>query len=246
MEGCKPTAEACAELGMDFIPGVELTAEFKNYEVHLLGYLMKIEDTPLASEIVQFQRARQERIREMVRRLNHLGISLDAETVFEIANCRCPGRPHVARALVKKGLCSSVDEAFSRFLRRRCPAWAPKFRISAHRSIELIKQAGGVVVLAHPGLSRAAHLIPELINAGIDGLECFHSKHSTTETEHYVNTAKQHELIITGGSDCHGTSKGKPLIGSIKLPSSYVHKLRAKAAQFHPDTPPIPAMNLPN
>src|SRR5204863_10140631 len=114
-------------------------------------------------EIAQFQAVRQNRIREMVARLNQIKVPLEAEAVFVLANCRAPGRPHVARALVQAGLCSSLDEAFERFLKKNRPAWVPKFKMSASAAIELIHQAGGVAVMAHPGLNHADGVIPGMV-----------------------------------------------------------------------------------
>jgi predicted metal-dependent phosphoesterase TrpH len=166
-----------------------------------------------------------------------LNVPLEAETVFAMANCRAPGRPHVARALVKKGLCSSLDEAFERFLKKDRPAWVPKFKMSAAQGIQLIHQAGGVAIMAHPGLNRSDDLIPAMVEAGLDGIECFHTKHSTYMSEHYLELADRFHVLVTGGSDCHGLSKGRPLIGTVKLPYQRVEKLRARAAEIKASHP---------
>jgi len=99
--------------------------------------------------------------------------------------------------------------------------------MSALEAIELIHQAGGLAVIAHPGLNRSDEVIPDLVAAGLDGLECFHTKHSTSTSEHYLELADKFNLLVTGGSDCHGMSKGRPLIGTIKLPYTHVEKLKA-------------------
>ena len=189
---------------------------------------MDTQNDKLLSDIAKFQAVRQNRIREMVARLNGLKVPLQAEAVFALANCRSPGRPHVARALVKAGLGGSLDEAFERFLKKNRPAWVPKFKMSALEAIELIHQAGGLAVLAHPGLNRTDDVIPGLVEAGLDGIECFHTKHSTVTSERYLEMADQFHLLVTGGSDCHGLSKGKPLIGTVKLPYEHVEKLKAR------------------
>jgi hypothetical protein len=228
VEGCARMAAACGAAGIDFISGTELTAEHNDTEIHLLGYLVDTENQTLLSKIAKFQAVRQNRIREMVARLNGLNVPLEAETVFALANCKSPGRPHVARALMKAGLVSSLDEAFERFLKKNRPAWVPKAKMSALEAIELIHQAGGLAVMAHPGLNRTDDVIPILAEAGLDGIECFHTKHSTAASERYLEMADQYHLLITGGSDCHGFSKGKPLIGTVKLPYEYVEKLKER------------------
>jgi 3',5'-nucleoside bisphosphate phosphatase len=228
MEGCARTAAACKEGGVEFIPATELTAEQDGIELHLLGYFLDSDNERLKEQLTKFQEVRQNRIHEITERLRGLGVQLEAESVFRLANCRAPGRPHVARAMVKEGYVGSLDEAFERFLKKGKPAWAPKFKMSASEAIELIHQAGGLAVLAHPGLSRADETIPALIRSGLDGLECFHTKHSTYMTEHYLEVAEKHDLAVTGGSDCHGMSKGKPLIGSLKVPYQYVEWLEQR------------------
>jgi 3',5'-nucleoside bisphosphate phosphatase len=227
VEGCDRAARACEAVGIEFIAGTELTAEQNGNELHILGYFLDTRNARLLSEIAKFQVVRQSRIREMVERLNQLNVPLQAEAVFALANCRSPGRPHVARALVNAGLCASLGEAFERFLKKNRPAWVPKAKMSALDGIELIHQAGGLAVMAHPGLNHADEVIPSLVEAGLDGIECFHTKHSTATAQRYLELADQFQLLVTGGSDCHGLSKGKPLIGTVKLPFEHVEKLRA-------------------
>jgi hypothetical protein len=226
VEGCEPMAQACRALGIEFIPGTELTAEHEGREVHLLGYFLDIHDPVLLAEIKKFQTVRQDRVREMAARLNRLNIPLRVEAVFELANCRSPGRPHVARAMVQEGLCGTLDEAFERFLKKGRPAWVPKYKISAVDAISLIHQAGGFAVLAHPGLNHNDEVIPELARLGLNGLECFHTRHTPRLSEHYLTMAGRLELTVTGGSDCHGFSKGKPLVGTVKLSAFYFEKLK--------------------
>jgi predicted metal-dependent phosphoesterase TrpH len=230
VEGCARTAVACEQAGIEFIPGTELTAEVDGRELHLLGYFIDTAHPPLLVDMAKFQAVRQNRIREIVARINELGIPLDAGAVFALANCRSPGRPHVGRALVEGGFCANMDEAFERFLKKNRPAWVPKFKISARDAIALIHQAGGLAVMAHPGLNNSDEIIPELVAAGLDGIECFHTKHTPAVSKRYVQLAREHHLLVTGGSDCHGMNKGKPLIGTVKLPYENVQLLKKKAA----------------
>ncbi|MDA1276678.1 MAG: PHP domain-containing protein [Verrucomicrobia bacterium] len=232
VEGCERMSAACEKRGIEFVPGSELTAELNQNELHLIGYFLDTEHAELLEAMAKFQNVRQNRIHEMVARLNKLSIPLCPEAVFEIANCRSPGRPHVGRALVQAGFCKTLDEAFERFLKKHRPAWVPKFKISATDAIALIHRAGGVAVMAHPGLNRSDDLIPELAEAGLDGLECYHTKHPPSTVEHYLELAEQYEFLVTGGSDCHGMNKGKPLIGTIKLPYQHVRDLKQRADEI--------------
>lgn len=231
VEGCVETAQGCQAAGIEFVTGTELTAEQDGHEIHILGYEIDLRNQKLLNEIGKFQTVRQDRIREMVQRLNEINIPLRAEQVFSLANCRAPGRPHVARALVQAGLVSSLDEAFERFLKKNRPAWVPKFKMSAGDATALIHQSGGVAVIAHPGLNRSDEVIPAMVDSGLDGIECFHTKHSAATAHHYIQMAEHFNLLVTGGSDCHGLSKGRPLIGSVRLPYERVEQLRARAAE---------------
>ncbi len=231
VEGCAQTAQACVAVEIEFISGTELTAEHDDTEAHLLGYFLDTQNEKLLTEISKFQIVRQSRIHEMVARINESGVPLKIDDVFALANCKSPGRPHVARAMVKAGLVKNLDEAFERFLKKNRPAWVPKKKVSALEAIELIHQAGGLAVMAHPGLNRTDDVIPALVDAGLDGIECFHTKHSPTMSEHYLEIAEKFNLLVTGGSDCHGFSKNKPLIGTVKLPYEYVEKMKAKVAE---------------
>ena len=227
VEGCARAAAACADVKMEFISGAELTAEHEDTEVHILGYFLDTQNRVLLDRIGKFQAVRQNRIREMCAALKQLGIPLKAEAVFALANCKSPGRPHVARALVKEKLIGNLDEAFEKYLKKGRPAWVPKTKMSALEGVELIHEAGGLAVMAHPGLNRTDDIIPGLVKAGLDGIECFHTKHSTVMAERYLEIAEKYDLLVTGGSDCHGFSKKAPLIGTVKLPYEHIEKLFA-------------------
>jgi predicted metal-dependent phosphoesterase TrpH len=226
VEGCARTGTAAAAVKMEFIPGAELTAEHEDIEVHILGYFLDTHNPVLLEKLGRFQADRQNRIHEMCAALQKYGIPLKPEAVFALANCQSPGRPHVARTLVKEKLVSNLDEAFERYLKKGRVAWVPKTKMSGLESIELIHQAGGIAVMAHPGLNRSDEIIPALVDAGLDGIECFHTKHSTVMAERYLEIAEKHHLLVTGGSDCHGFSKKAPLIGTVKLPYDHVERMK--------------------
>ena len=237
VEACERASAACAAVNMEFIPGTELTAEHEDTELHVLGYFLDTHNEKLLAEIAKFQIVRQSRIHEMVARINELGVPLKAESVFALANCKSPGRPHVARAMAKAGFVKNLDEAFERFLKKGRPAWVPKSKISALEAVELVHQAGGLAVMAHPGLNKTDSIIPALVAAGLDGIECFHTKHSTAMSERYLEIADKYNLLVTGGSDCHGFSKGKPLIGTVKLPYEHIQKMKEHRSK----TTPVPS-----
>lgn len=228
VDGCADAADACADAGLEFIPGSELTSEHDGVEVHILAYFVDTTHAELLAELKKFQAVRQNRIHEMCARLNEAGLALRPEDVFAQANCASPGRPHVARALVAKKFCRNFDEAFEHYLKKDRPAFVPKFKMSCASAISLIHRAGGLAVMAHPALNRTDDIIPAVVEAGLDGIEVFHTKHNAGANKRYMEIAREFGLLVTGGSDCHGTSKGRPLIGTMKLPYDHVQRLKDK------------------
>lgn len=228
LEGCAEVALEAARLGLDFIPGTEVTAEIEGRELHILAYFLDPDHAELRVELGEAQAIRQERVRDMVARLNAAGVGLRVEDVFRMANCNAPGRPHVARALVEGGFCAHLDEAFERYLKKDRPGWVPKRKMSAERALYLIHAAGGVAVMAHPALNHDDSLVDRLARLGVDGLECFHPKHSNSASAKYEAMAQRLGLLVTGGSDCHGVSKNRPTIGTVRLPMTHVDRLRER------------------
>jgi predicted metal-dependent phosphoesterase TrpH len=241
--GCPRMADACAKEGVEFIPGAEFTADHRGREVHILGYWLNTQSPALLSRLAGFQAVRSQRIRDMVHRLNQKGVPLTSEAVFTIAQCLSPGRPHVARALVEGGYCKTYDDAFERYLKKGRAGWVPKAKMATRTAIDLIHAAGGVAVLAHPGLYRADDIIPEIAEHELDGLECWHTKHNAETSRSYVRKAEELGLVATGGSDCHGMSKGEPLIGRVKLPYEQVSALKARRRSSPATPPPSPSLS---
>ena len=228
LEGCGRMGAAAAAAGVEFVPGAELTADAAGKEVHVLGYWMDAGNERLRSELGRFQRARQERIEEMVGALRRAGVPLELEAVKAVANCSSPGRPHVARALVAAGHASDYDDAFDKYLKKGRAGWVPKARMTVDDAVGLIHEAGGVAVLAHPGLYRDDGLVSRVVGMGMDGIECWHTRHSASDAARYESMAGRAGLVATGGSDCHGMAKLEPLIGRVRLPYARVEELRAR------------------
>ena len=157
--------------------------------------------------------------------LNKQGVPLSLERVLQIAQCKAPGRAHMARALLEGGFCSSHSEVYSRYLGKGKPAWVPKIYCGLEESIELLHQAGGVAIIAHPGaLVQQEAVIKHSIEFGVDGFECYHPKNSASTTQKLLSNCEKHGLLVTGGSDCHGI-KERLSMGSIKLPIRHVERL---------------------
>jgi predicted metal-dependent phosphoesterase TrpH len=229
IEGCPRVAKACIERGIEFITGTELSVDIDGHEMHLLGYFIDTENDALIRETSRYQKNRTDRVFDFVWRLNSLGVPLRSEHVFNLAKCKAPGRPHIARALVEQRFCSSMDEAFSRYLRKSAPAWVPKVNANFEDAIRLIHQAGGLAVMAHPGLNKIDSLIPEMVRAGLDGIECWHSRHPKSTAKRYRDMARRLDLLMTGGSDCHGPTNGNlPIIGTVPVPYDILNAMKQR------------------
>ncbi len=228
MDGCPAVCAEAERRGLGFVPGTEITTELDGRELHILAYFVDVGHPELSVELAKAQAVRQQRIRDMVARLNSKNVPLQVEDVFRIANCNAPGRPHVARALVERGYCANLDEAFDRYLKKDRPGWVPKRKMSVERALSLIHAAGGVAVMAHPGLNHDDTMVGRLARMDLDGLECFHPRHSPSASMRYEAMARQLGLLVTGGSDCHGTSKNRPTIGTVRLGIEHVDRLKER------------------
>jgi predicted metal-dependent phosphoesterase TrpH len=228
IEGCPRLAKACAERGIEFVPGTELSTDIEGQEMHLLGYFLDTMNEELIRETTRYQQNRTNRVHDLIRQLNSIGVALRADQVFSLAKCRAPGRPHVARALVRHGFCGTMDEAFARYLRKGTPGWTPKVNVPFEEGIRLIHQAEGLAVMAHPGLNKIDHLIPDMVRAGLDGIECWHSRHPKSTAKRYREMAARLGLLSTGGSDCHGPGRGQPIIGTVCVPYDILDEMKRR------------------
>lgn len=188
------------------IPGIELGCEYNynNEEVHLLGYFIDYNNPKLIEISRELKKSRLERGKKMVDKLVNLGFDLNMNDVKKIAKEDYIGRPHIARALIEKNYVKDINEAFDKYLKKGAPAYVERFQLSIKESINLIKNANGISVLAHPGLIENESTIDYVLSLGVDGIECYHSKHSDMDTYQMVTLAHRKNLIITGGSDYHG------------------------------------------
>ncbi|MCX5715245.1 MAG: PHP domain-containing protein [Candidatus Omnitrophica bacterium] len=215
--------------GVEVLPGIELSTEFEGIEVHLLGYMIDPQNPALKEKLDFLKNNRVHRIYEIVGRLESLGVKLKPESVFDIANGGTPGRLHIARAMLKEKLVNTINEAFVRFIGDRSPAYVCGFRLEPQEAIRLIKQAGGVSVLAHPYSIKRDELIPVLAAAGLSGLEVYYPEHTQSMINFYLNLAQKYNLLVTGGSDYHGAAKPDVKMGVVRIPYELVEKIKERA-----------------
>lgn len=226
VEGISVTREAAEKEGVEVLAGIELSAECRGMEVHILGYLIDYENETLAEKLDDLKKRRVDRIYEMVSKLKEIGVMLEAGKVFDMAGKGTVGRLHLARALVKEGKVGSIFEAFQKYIGDKSPAYVLGFKFSPRDAIKLIRDTGGLPVLAHPYSIKNDELIYEFIDYGLMGLEVYYPEHSQSMVNFYLELAKKHNLLVTGGSDCHGKAKTDVKIGSIKIPYELVERLK--------------------
>ncbi|MBP7460863.1 MAG: PHP domain-containing protein [Candidatus Delongbacteria bacterium] len=213
------------ELGL--ISGVELSTRFENLDVHVLGYCFDHDNQDFLKIIEYYKLKREHRAEKIVDRLHELGFPVSMDLIREMAQSGSIGRPHIARALVESGLMPSVDYAFNYYLGYYKPAYVHKEKLTPEQGIAYIHQAGGIAVLAHPGSYFSDPLLDQFLEFGLDGIEVFHPNHGNEMVMELIKGAKKRNLLITGGSDNHGSVKSDTYIGAIRVPYVFYEKLLA-------------------
>ncbi len=211
---------------LEIIPGIELTAQHENQEIHILGYFLDYRNKELLEKLKLVQLNRVQRVYKIVENLSGLGVKLDPGAVFSISGKATVGRMHIARALVEEGIVASTSEAFRKYIGDKSPAYVLGFRLSVPEAIQLIQAAGGVAVLAHPYMLHNDALITEFAGYGLAGIEVYYPEHSQSMVNFYLDLAKQLNLLVSGGTDFHGSVKPEIKLGMIKIPLVLVEKLR--------------------
>jgi predicted metal-dependent phosphoesterase TrpH len=232
-EGIAEASEAAARHpGLTLVPGLEINCNVEGAEIHVLGYLVD-HQAPWFQEFLATQRAaRTARVYVLAARLTEMGMPIDPAEVLALAGEAAPGRPHVAQVMIKRGYVRSVREAFDKYLRSDGPANVPRHRLTPVEAIDVIRRARGVAVLAHPGLANRDAMIPELVDAGLEGIETYYAEHSGEQIRNYLDFCRRFDLVATGGSDFHGPHTGRTNPpGTPAVPISAWEGLQARAAR---------------
>ncbi len=216
--------------GIAFVPGIEVTAVHEGRDVHVLGYFIEREDAALAEFLEQQRADRVRRVGEIADRLAALGKPVDRTALLAPrARGRAVGRPMIARALVRAGHVADTRQAFELLIGEGKPAFIPRCGSSPAAVVSIIRQAGGIASLAHPGLLKRDDLIPGMIDAGLEAIEGFHSEHDAATTEHYLALADRHGILVSGGSDYHcDKERRKAAFGTVGLPPERFERMKAR------------------
>jgi len=239
VEGLEEARTACEECAVEFVSGIEISAEYSPGTMHILGYCIDERCESLAGELTLLREARENRNPRIAARLQELGIEIDYSEVAEKAGGAVVGRPHFASVMLEKGYIASIQEAFDRYLAKGSPAYVEKTRLAPDQAIRMIHSAGGVAVLAHPyqlkcdSEEELGRLLDDLAASGLDGIEAVYSRHSVQQRVRYAEMARTRGMLVSGGSDYHGTYKpdlnvvtGK---GDLAVPYSLLEQIKDRA-----------------
>ncbi|MBS4023434.1 MAG: PHP domain-containing protein [Dethiobacter sp.] len=208
VDGLKEAVQAAEKTSLEVIPGIELSTEHRDKEIHILGYYIDINNYELSLLLAALQKSRAGRAEKMVEKLESLGKNIEMKSVSRIAGRAAPGRPHIARALLERGYVKNMKQAFDELIGHQGPAYVERFKLTPQEAINIIKKAGGVAVWAHPGLTGDNSLLKEFLCSGLQGLEVYHPEHSWHAVSRYRSLAREWGLLVTGGSDYHGCGEG--------------------------------------
>jgi len=225
VEGVSEALSAGRRLDIPVVPAVEFSATEGELSIHVLGYFIDHTDRTLLRALSSLREARLERARDMVGLLARDGFVIDFDDVLAAVDGGAIGRAHVAAALVRSGHAEDLESAFSRFVGRNAPYFVPKSPVDATAVVSAIRSAGGLAVIAHPGISGADECLSTIIASGLDGLEALHAEHTPAQRVHYATIAAEHGLLVTGGSDFHGPDMAGHPIGAGDVPDEVFERL---------------------
>ena len=238
LAGYEQALPRAAELGVELVCGIELSTKLDGRSVHLLGYFLDgPPPAPFSDWVLEMQASRRDRNRRMAERLRSLGIDITLEEVVRKGRS-LTGRPHFAKVMVEKGYVGTIQEAFDEFLDESAKGYVDRREPRLDEGIEKLNAAGGLASLAHPvrlcrrNPERLRKLVGQMKDAGLGGIEVYHSDHSARETEEYLRVARELDLAITGGSDFHGEAKPGVRLGvgagGLNIPRSVLDRLRER------------------
>lgn len=233
-EGLAEAYEAAKEFAhLRIIPGIEMSADLPGNEVHVLGYFLDYYDVEFQATLAEFRRGRVGRAQVMVEKLDELGLHVEWERVLHFAGEGSVGRPHIALALVEAGIFKEPKEAFEEYLGNDGLAYYDRPKLNPIESVEMIKQVGGVPVLAHPTFMNDMESgIAELKKVGLVGMEVYYAQYDDDTVRHLARLAREYDLIPCGGSDYHGLGNtGEPLPGTLGPPEETIQLLEEAAAK---------------
>ena len=238
VSGLDAAATAARKINLEFMSGVEISAAYGAVEVHVVGLGIRPLDSALLAALDDQRAERDKRVDKMLARLHDAGVTITRDEV-EAGAKGALGRMHIAAAMRDKGYVKTTQEAFDKYLKRHGKAFVPKKMPSCRHAIDWIHGSGGVAIIAHPGVGATVEqILPRLLTLPFDGIEVYHSKHTPGQVTQFTQVALDKDLLISGGSDCHGSGgPGAMDIGKIRLPYHHFERIKERLGQ------PLPHRN---
>ncbi len=224
--GVKEIAELAGIVGIEVVPGVEISSMYGKIDVHILGYFFDLDNPEFNNKLEEIRQIRIERAKKIVERLNSRNIALRFERVQEFSKGFSIGRPHIAAALLAEEYASSYSQAFDKFVGNNTEFYIPVQKLTPAEAIRLIHGAGGLAILAHPQVLGNDGIIENLVKDGLDGLEIYYPRLPYRTFKNYKQICNSYYLLETGGSDCHGPYFDEVLIGSVRVPYNLIDKMK--------------------
>jgi 3',5'-nucleoside bisphosphate phosphatase len=219
IEGYLKSRELAEEYKIKLLPGVEISSHYKGHDVHILAYCFDVQHKELIDLLDFIHRGRTARAEKMLANLNKLGIHISMDDLIKLSGDQdLLGRPHMARAMVSKGYCRSIREAFDKYIGDQCPGYVPKPSLEVEAIIRIVKDAGGISSIAHPYKLFSNLYIEDFRNMGLNGLEVYYMDHTSQQVAFYESITRKFGLIRTGGSDFHGEDNRGTVFGSFTVP----------------------------
>ena len=227
LDGMNSARTYSKSYGIELIEGLELSAEHKGVEVHILAYFVDSENGKLKAELAQIRELRRERLLWMGEKLNSLGVEVDVEELFLKIKGAIPTRLHLALYLLEKGKVKTLRQAFQKYLSPGRPAYRARFKYSVEEAARLIRKFGGLSFIAHPHVIPDQSWVEEFISLGVDGLETVYPTMSPAKSSLYKNIAIKFQRLQSGGSDAHGSYKEFVEVGEVSIPYAWVEDMKS-------------------
>lgn len=233
VDGLTEGKKTADEVGIEFIQGIEISCNVDNLEVHILGYFLNLEDEEFLAELEELKKARENRNKKVVEKLEKCGIVMDMEKVKNMAPGNIISRVHIANYLVEIGAAASKNDAFEKYLGKNGAAYIPKENFPPERAVRMLHANGAFISMAHPKLitqndGLLENMISELKKLGLGGLEAIYGTFTPAEKRKYKKMAKRHSLLVTGGSDFHGANREGVDIGDTGLEYSQFRLIKER------------------
>jgi len=227
-DGIEPALKHGAKIGIEVIPGIELSCEYNSTEIHMLGYYINWENNWLQGKLRVFQKARERRAFHILSKLKFLGIEIDEQMLFSQADIGSISRIHFARCLVEMGEAESIYDAFQKYLIDGRPAFVRKLRVTPEEALNMIHRVAGIAVIAHPVFGGGhKNFLKKLKRLGLSGIEIYHPHQNLDEDiKRFQSIAHEFDLVVTGGTDSHGNNEEENPIGSLRVDYELVERLK--------------------